>query len=299
MKKTFNVLAVILISCTLAAWGLTTVTGQHLINSVIDSTSIGSTTPSTGSFTALSSFWSKVTSVPPSSLPSNQMVLGWNATSGGGEGDFVTNHGSGGQGGFSWFDTGVSQGNVWSASSPLMTLNKSGALATSGGFVTSSTVTANGGFFGNLNGNATSATTANSANTANTANSANTANTATSANSANVLNSPVFNCGPTVPATGIQTNGNANCGSYPGSFIQNGYTTLPGGAILQWGNSGTFNTGPVTVALPKVFPHACMQAMVGDASAGSRIQSLVGCSQSSITIRNDGTGVATYFAIGY
>lgn len=293
MKKTLNVLAVVLVSCALVAWGLTTVTGQHIINSVIDSTSIGSTTPSTGNFTSIASYWSRVISVVPSTVPGNTMTLGWDSTSGGGEGDFVVNYGSGGQGGFSWFNTGAAQGGVWSPANPIMTLNKSGTLATSGGFLTQGTVTAYSGFSGNLSGNATTATSAN------TANYANTAGSAGSAGSANVLNSTVFNCATSTPATGIQTNGNANCGSYPNRIASNGFSTLPGGLIMQWGNSGVFDTGPVTVGLPTTFPHACLQAVVGDASGGSRIESLVGCSQSTISIRNDGTGAATYYVIGW
>jgi hypothetical protein len=70
MRKTFNVLIVVLIAFTLAAWAMTTATGQHLINSLIDSTPIGSTIPSTGSFTTLASAWLKVGLPPPSSARS-------------------------------------------------------------------------------------------------------------------------------------------------------------------------------------------------------------------------------------
>jgi hypothetical protein len=286
MKKTFNVLIVVLVAFTLSALAMTTVTGQRIINSLIDSTPIGNTTPSTGKFTSVTA-----TSVGAATggfglveagnqYSGGSLVngnwLAWNQTLAG-ESDFVNQH-AGGSGGWGWYDTtsGASIGTN------VATLSRTGVFSV--GTVNSTT------FNGNLNGNATSANTAGSAGSANTAN---------SAGSANVLNSPVFNCGATTPATGIQTNGNANCGAYPNRLSSNGFSTLPGGLIMQWGNSGTFDTGPVTVGLPTTFPHACLQAVVGDASSGSRIESVVSCSQSTISIRNDGSGAATYYVIGY
>jgi hypothetical protein len=281
-QKIINVAIVVLASLALTAWGLTTTTGQHIIDSVIDATPIGSTTPSTGTFTTLNASTTKVNSSLPATAPLNSNMIGWNSNLAG-DADYLNDSGTG-PGGFYWYYTNSARNHSWSASSPLMSLWSNGQLNTTGGFSTASSVSASGGFYGNLSGNATSATSA---------------NYASSAGSANVLNSPVNNCAPNVPATGIQTNGNANCGSYPMSLAGNGYTTLPGGVIMQWGRSGTFDTGPVAVNFATVFPHACLQAVVGDASSGSRIESLVSCSQSSITIRNDGSGAATYYAIGY
>ncbi|HEY3987945.1 MAG TPA: hypothetical protein VGM02_01520 [Acidobacteriaceae bacterium] len=157
MKKIINIAVLVLVCFALTAWGLTTVTGQHIINSVIDSTTIGATIPATVRATTLAA-----TAQPLSTIPGNSTYLSWNGTNGAGESDFFDNYGAS-TGGFYWFATGNDRSGGWSSSAPQMTLNKSGLLFSAGGYTTPSSVTAGSGFFGNLNGNASTATAANTA----------------------------------------------------------------------------------------------------------------------------------------
>jgi hypothetical protein len=75
------------------------------------------------------------------------------------------------------------------------------------------------------------------------------------------------NCAATTPATGIQRNGNANCGSYPMSAVANGYSTLPGGITMQWGhvtNVSASGSSPTIANFNTTFPHACFSVTVTD-----------------------------------
>lgn len=267
MKKTLNVLFVVLIAFTLAAWGLTTVTGQHIINSVIDSTPIGSTTPSTGAFSNISSQWSRVTLAPPSTSALNSMTMGWNATLGGGEADFVNNHGTGGVGGFKWYDIGTSL--AWNPATPLMTLTDSGVLASSGGFTTSGVVSATGGlstsatvtaasmnastFNGSLNGNASSS---------------NIANIATS------LAAAPSQCGAAQVASGVRANGAANC--VPQVQSAGG----PGGATT----GGSFSTTQSVVNIPSPYGDTGFQAACALIAPNDPRASIYGLSKTASTV---------------
>lgn len=173
MKKIFQVAAFVVLCCAFIAWGLTTVTGQHIINSFIDSTPIGSTTPSTGSFTSISGSTARVNAQLPASAPLNTNMLGWDSAAGIGESDFLNDSGLG-PGGFYWYWTNSSHNHSWSSSSPLMTLGSNGVLSTTGGFTTTNggvvapsaafntlSGTLTGSVNGNLNGNATTASALN------------------------------------------------------------------------------------------------------------------------------------------
>jgi len=282
MKKTLNVMAVILVSCALAAWGLTTVTGQHLINSVIDSTSIGATTPSTGAFTTLSSLWSRVSSGPPTTSPINTMMTGWNATAGGGEGDFVNDQGTGGPGGFDWFSTSSAKGHAWSATAPIMVLHSDGSLFTAGSInAQGGAVTATGGF-----------STPGSVSAASMSASTFTGTLNGRSSTASALASSPANCPSATPAVGIQANGNANCGSYPSSLgAISGYTTLPGGIIIQWTRGVSQSTSGFTqiVNFPISFPHNCLSVQVSalvnsPADTDVSFYQVVGYSANSVTV---------------
>lgn len=69
--------------------------------------------------------------------------------------------------------------------------------------------------------------------------------------------------------------GDALIGSLAFSAEPNGYITLPGGIVLQWGTSGTVN-GNVTLTFPIPFPYACFSviATVSNASAGGNFGAL-------------------------
>ena len=267
MKKTFNVLLVILVSCALAAWGLTTVTGQRIINSTIDATPIGSTTTSTGAFSSLISPWMRVWSTPPLTAPLNSMMFGWNATAGGGEGDFVNNHGTGGVGGFKWYDIGTSL--AWSPSAPLMVLTDSGLLATAGGFTTSGSASATGGFStpgsisagsmiastfnGNLNGNASRATLANTASS---------------------LAATPSQCGAAQVAAGVNANGSANC------VPQVQSASGPGGSTA----SGSFSTTSSVVNIPSPYGDTGFQASCALVAPNDPRASIYGISKTALTV---------------
>jgi hypothetical protein len=102
----------------------------------------------------------------------------------------------------------------------------------------------------------------------------------------------------------------------PGStqFAANGYTTLPGGVILQWGSvtapAGEFPVD-VAVTFPKAFPHACWHvnattlrsiARAGEANLASHFVDYITTSGCTIVIDNQGnpsTYYGQWLAIGY
>jgi hypothetical protein len=117
----------------------------------------------------------------------------------------------------------------------------------------------------------------------------------------------VSNTGVTsiVAGTGITVSGatgavtvNAPPPTFTGSA---GHQTLPSGLILQWGNIGAFNTGPVTVTFPVTFPNSCLNVTASDLfGTQSVIVSIVSISAASFVIRNDDPGGGAYwFAIGF
>lgn len=52
------------------------------------------------------------------------------------------------------------------------------------------------------------------------------------------------------------------------SLAANGYITLPGGAILQWGSVTTNGSGLATVTFPLTFPTACFRPIAGPGNGG-------------------------------
>lgn len=96
------------------------------------------------------------------------------------------------------------------------------------------------------------------------------------------------------------------------SLATNGYQKLPGGLIIQWGESASLSTDTnSTLTFPIAFPTGCVKAFVsirntttGDDDVFSRILSYT---STQITVRaektsggsNAGTRYVEYFAIGY
>jgi len=107
-------------------------------------------------------------------------------------------------------------------------------------------------------------------------------------------------------ATGITAVGAANCATVAGasSIATPGYTTLPNGIIIEWGNTGTIADGGSGTAFsfPLAFPHAVftVTASADFASGGSRIVSVRVISTSSFTLQSDGSGEgARWIAVGW
>ena len=108
------------------------------------------------------------------------------------------------------------------------------------------------------------------------------------------------NCPQWDAAGGLSDTG-APCGNaFTGT---SGYQTLPGGLILEWGETTNFDTGPTTVTLPLPFPHAClMPAQLtnnSDISTTTREWESGSCTTTNFVARNDGSGQAHYFVIGW
>jgi hypothetical protein len=78
---------------------------------------------------------------------------------------------------------------------------------------------------------------------------------------------------------------------------------LPSGLILEWGETTNFDTGPTTVSFPLQFPHACLMPPQltdnADVSTAARIWESGSCTTTGFLARNDGTGQAHWFAIGF
>jgi hypothetical protein len=106
-------------------------------------------------------------------------------------------------------------------------------------------------------------------------------------------------------ATGITATGAANCATpgAPAFTGTSGYQVLASGLILEWGETPDFDTGPVTVTFPLAFPHAClMPPQLTDnvnVSTTARIWLSGSCTTTTFIARNDGSGQAHYFAIGW
>jgi hypothetical protein len=333
-------IAFVCVTCTAVA--STKLVDLIITNSRIDSTPIGQSAPSTGSFTTV-----RANNAVSNPVPINTSWMGWDSELQG-ETDFVNNHGTGAGAAFNWYTTSSSAPN-YNPNAPLMSLSQTGGLNV-GLSVLSPTITAStlatgplanyglvqasgrtfpggisqgaytlwnitsgvgetdfvnnagagsGGFRWYL-GN-TSSLPGTLAMTINSDGSlVNSNGFHGNADSATQLNHTPLNCGAQVGATGIQQNGDANCNSWPQSAGVNGWTTLPGGIIMEWGQSGVFDTGPVTLTLPHTFPAGCFTATVTDLfQTASRTASYVSCNSSSITVRNNGSGAVSYMITGH
>lgn len=97
--------------------------------------------------------------------------------------------------------------------------------------------------------------------------------------------------------------GIADGGVLPSFTGTSHYQILPGGLILEWGITPTFDTGPTTITFPLTFPHACLMSPQltddADVSTTSRIWESGSCTTSTFVARNDGNGAAHWFAIGW
>jgi hypothetical protein len=89
------------------------------------------------------------------------------------------------------------------------------------------------------------------------------------------------------------------------SLSTNGYQKLPGGLIMQWGQTNVPTDGTASVTWPITFPTACLQAVCCQgydfnvtSDAGAGIYSLT---TSGATLRNGSTatGALRWFAFGY
>lgn len=98
------------------------------------------------------------------------------------------------------------------------------------------------------------------------------------------------------------------CASGTSSASRSGYVIIPAqpqNIILEWGTTTAFDTGPQTVLFPLTFPHTALNVSLTDCSdcAGSsttaRIWLADTLTATSFQARNDGTGAAWYFAVGW
>lgn len=80
-----------------------------------------------------------------------------------------------------------------------------------------------------------------------------------------------------------------------------GTVTLPGGLIIKWGLTASFDTGPVTTTFPVAFPTSCFVVMLTqnqDYSVVTRQWEVGSLTTSSFACRNDGNGQAFWLALG-
>jgi hypothetical protein len=92
----------------------------------------------------------------------------------------------------------------------------------------------------------------------------------------------------------------------PPTSTANGYYAQVGGLIFQWGETGRFDTGPVTVTFPIAFSDTTYQVEVtndklGCGDGNDRIWSAAdqGKTTTSIQIYNSGTGCGHWLAVGH
>lgn len=105
-------------------------------------------------------------------------------------------------------------------------------------------------------------------------------------------------------ATGIAQSFNAVCQSFPSpSSTGSGYYFKLGGLIIQWGKTGTFDTGPITVTLPTAFSDTSYEVTAtnddGCSGGADRIQDTSGYTTTSFSLRNSGTGCTHWIAVGH
>lgn len=85
----------------------------------------------------------------------------------------------------------------------------------------------------------------------------------------------------------------------------NGYATLLGGVIVQWGTRTIVGNGSTGITLPTTFPNQCVHAEFNGGSAAVDAQDngpyISGKSVSALTVFNarDDALTGTYFAIGF
>lgn len=340
MKHRIKTAAILLFVFAIAAFGLTTLTSviiknSQITNSTINNTQIGNTTPAVAFFSSL------MAANAPVSVNQQGGYLSWN-TGSAGEMDFIDQKG-GGAGGFYWY--GANSSNQIT-SSP-MTLDLSGNLTTTSSVHTSNFYgTLNGNVNGNANTATTAgqASAANSLNSAGASNSgahtmlwgwngqltmqvdgsnfgntlpasisgnANYANSANYAASAGQLSGSPTQCGSGTGQylLGVQSNGNANCTTYPQSIGSTGYATLPNGLILEWGSAQLPTGNGDFIALPYPFPHGSFTVVASDAgiptpSSGAYSASAVAKQNGFYGYLRNGqnqfvTGNMAWFALGY
>lgn len=155
------VLFAVLLATAIRTGALTAITSVWIKNSVMDSTQIGNTTPSTGIFTTVVAGGANGAFLALSTFGAQGSYMSWNQGTGAGASggtNFVNNHG-GGPGGFQWYNTaGPTIGGT------LMTLDAGGILNTNGDVYSNTAGPAGSGtFHGALAGTATAATSANTA----------------------------------------------------------------------------------------------------------------------------------------
>ncbi len=107
-----------------ASAAYTTIINMAILNSKIDATPIGQTTPSNGTFTTVNGN----SNLPTSNYYSQGSYLSFNLSGGQGETEFINSRGEG-SGGFRWYAATTS-----SIGSPIMTLSNGGALSSTGGY---------------------------------------------------------------------------------------------------------------------------------------------------------------------
>ena len=84
-----------------------------------------------------------------------------------------------------------------------------------------------------------------------------------------------------------------------------GYVSLPGGLVLQWGEQSMSSDSTTSISWPTTFSNACLQAVVSQGAAmnvgSDALAAIYNLSTTGATIRNgSGNGaVLRYFAIGY
>jgi len=114
-----------------------------------------------------------------------------------------------------------------------------------------------------------------------------------------LLNSPVFTGTPQAPTPTVGDNSKriATTAFVAGlsSFAVNGYTKLPSGLIVQWGQANGIFDG-ATVVFPLVFPHAAFVVLAQ--GIGGSVNIAGGLSPTSFRI-NTSVGSAYWIAIGY
>jgi hypothetical protein len=102
---------------------------------------------------------------------------------------------------------------------------------------------------------------------------------------------------------GLLTTTTSPCLASPTFTGSSGFQVLPSGLILEWGETTNFDTGPTIVSFPLQFPHACLMPPQltdnADVSTAARIWESGSCTITGFTARNDGTGQAHWFAIGF
>lgn len=90
--------------------------------------------------------------------------------------------------------------------------------------------------------------------------------------------------------------------SFINSKTTNGYTYLPNGLIMQWGNKGSFSSS-TTVTLPITFPNSALQSFCGGKTTADASSSFfsTSCTTTQLTI-DSGTAASTtarWWVIGY